>query len=61
MAAIALRTLGLRATVIDQATPSRLSVSISSQLKNPESARNVNAPLAPQRRTRAMSSSTKRL
>src|SRR5512132_1384437 len=47
--------------ILIQAIPRRLRVLMSSQLKNPESARNVNAPTAPARRTRATSSSTKRL
>ena len=52
--------LGRMAIVIDQLTCNRVSVSISDQEKNPASPRTVNGPCAPARRTRAMSSSTKR-
>ncbi len=61
MAAITACTLAFWCTVIDQVTESRSRMASRSQLKNPESARRVRAPLAPARRTRAMSSSQKRL
>jgi hypothetical protein len=44
----------LMRTVTDQRTPRRVSVSMSAEFQNPASARMVNAPVAPARRTRAM-------
>jgi hypothetical protein len=58
---MALVTAGFFGTVIENATFLVLRVSMTFHEKNPESARNVNGPDAPARRTRATSSPGLRL
>ena len=61
MAEMAFLTLLFTCTVIENRQHNLVRMPISSQLKNPASARSASGPVAPQRRTRATSSSQNRL